>query len=170
LYFFGFSRGAFTVRSLAGLVRNSGILRREEISMAEKAYKLYKSKKSSTHPKAIEATLFRKTFAVQDKTPIKFIGVWDTVGSLGNPLLINDILSKLSISVWMNSFHDTELSSIVENAYQAFAIDEYRRNFKATVWQKQDNSVKQTLEQAWFVGSHSNIGGVYLILDYQILL
>lgn len=161
LFLFGFSRGAFTVRSLAGLIRNSGILRENSISKIKDAYSLYKSKKASTTPKAIESTLFRKTYAVQDITPIKFIGVMDTVGSLGNPLLINNFLSKLSISIWSNSFHDTDLSSYVENAFQSLAVNEYRRNFKATLWQKQDSTRKQTLEQKWFIGSHSNVGGGY---------
>jgi uncharacterized protein (DUF2235 family) len=162
LFFFGFSRGAFTVRSLVGLVRNSGILQRDSISMVDKAYKLYKSRDLPTHPRAIEPTLFRKTFAVHDKVPVKFIGVWDTVGALGNPLFINNIFSTLSISVMVNSFHDTELSSIVENAFQALAVDEKRRNFKATIWQQQASSTKQLIEQVWFVGVHSNIGGGYL--------
>ena len=161
LFLFGFSRGAFTVRSLAGLIRNSGMLRLDAISMIEKAYKLYKSRNKATHPRSIEATLFRKTYAAQDKIPIKFIGVWDTVGSLGNPLFINNIFSKLSFSVMGNKFHDTDLSTTINNAFQALAIDEKRRNFKATLWQQPEKSTNQTLEQVWFIGVHSNIGGGY---------
>lgn len=161
LFFFGFSRGAFTVRSLAGLIRNSGILRKDSIDMIEKAYKLYKSRSSSTHPKEKEATLFRKTYTVADKVPIKFIGVWDTVGSLGNPLVLNTLFSKISPITLANSFHDAELSSIVENAVQALAIDEKRSNFRPTIWIKQDDSVNQYVEQKWFIGAHSNIGGGY---------
>ncbi len=163
LFLFGFSRGAFTVRSLAGLIRNCGVLRDTEINMVNKAYKLYKSRSESTHPRAKESELFRKTYSVADKIPIKFIGVWDTVGSLGNPLLINTVFSKLSFSIMGNQFHDTQLSSIVENAFQALAIDEKRRNFKPAVWQKQNSgeNYKQTVEQVWFKGVHSNIGGGY---------
>lgn len=164
LFFFGFSRGAFTVRSLAGLIRNSGILKTNEINLIKRAYKLYKSRKRSTHPQEKEATLFRKTFAVADIIPIKFIGVWDTVGSLGNPLFINNIFSKLSFSVMGNQFHDTDLSSTVSYAYQALAIDEKRRHFKPTIWQirkaSEDNKYKTLeLKQVWFKGTHSNIGG-----------
>lgn len=161
LFFFGFSRGAFTVRSLCGLIRNSGILRKDSLDMIDRAYKLYKSRSSSTHPKEREATLFRKTYAVADKVPIKFIGVWDTVGSLGNPLVINTILSKISPVTLSNSFHDTELSSIVDNAFHALAIDEKRRSFKPAVWIKQPDSTNQHVEQQWFIGAHSNIGGGY---------
>lgn len=127
--------------------------------MLYKAYKLYKSRRASTHPKGREATLFRKTYAIADVIPIKFIGVFDTVGSLGNPLLVNTALSKLSFSIMGNQFHDTDLSSHVENAYQALAIDEKRANFAPTLWTQQQTSRNQCLEQRWFVGCHSNVGG-----------
>ena len=81
LFFFGFSRGAFTVRSLAGLIRNSGILKRENIELIPRAYSLYQSRKPEHQPREVEATLFRRTFAVAEMTKIKFIGVWDTVGA-----------------------------------------------------------------------------------------
>jgi uncharacterized protein (DUF2235 family) len=155
LYLFGFSRGAFTVRSLAGLIRNGGILKRDALSMVDHAYKLYRSGSKSTHPKEKEATLFRRTYAVADVTPVKVIGVWDTVGSLGNPLLMNGLLSR------RNRFHDTDLSSTVANAFHALAIDEKRRNFKATLWNQQPHAKDQILEQIWFAGVHSNIGGGY---------
>lgn len=161
LYLFGFSRGAFTVRSLAGLVRNSGILKTNESKLIKRAYKLYKSRSPLSHPREREATLFRKTFAVADIIPVKFIGVWDTVGSLGNPLFINNIFSKISLSVLGNQFHDTRLSSTIHYAYQALAVDEKRRNFKPALWHQQDTSGKQKMEQVWFVGVHSNIGGGY---------
>jgi uncharacterized protein (DUF2235 family) len=161
LYFFGFSRGAFTVRSLAGLIRNSGILKTNDPDLIKQAYRLYKSGSHSTKPKEKEATLFRKTYAVADKVPIKFIGVWDTVGSLGNPLFINNVFSKFSPSVMGNQFHDTDLSSTVKFAYQALAINEKRLNFKPTLWKQQDTSGKQKLEQVWFIGVHSNVGGGY---------
>ena len=155
LFFFGFSRGAFTVRSLAGLIRNSGLLRPDYVAKIPEAYELYRDGGKSTHPKALEATLFRRTYAVADRIPIKFIGVWDTVGALGNPLL----LKKLGGG--RNKFHDTDLSSTVQYAYQALAIDEKRRHFKATLWNQQAHSTGQTLEQVWFVGVHSNVGGGY---------
>ncbi len=161
LYLFGFSRGAFTVRSLAGLIRNSGILKLDDPELIDRAYKLYKSRSPLTHPRARESTLFRKTFAIADIIPIKFIGVWDTVGSLGNPLFINNFFSKISLSVLGNQFHDTDLSSTVSFAYQALAIDEKRRNFEPTLWHQQDTSGKQKMEQVWFAGVHSNIGGGY---------
>lgn len=157
LYLFGFSRGAFTARSLAGLIRNSGLLHPDAIEQVGKAYRLYRSKRQGSKPREKEATLFRKTYCVADVIPIKFIGVWDTVGALGNPLWINSPFSR-----WFNSFHDTGLSSTVEHAFQALAIDEKRRNFKECLWVQSEQAPKnQVLEQMWFAGVHSDIGGGY---------
>src|SRR5262245_42081413 len=85
LFLFGFSRGAFTVRSLAGLIRNCGILRREEIRRAGAAFRFYRSRDPAKRPRTAEAAEFRRKYAVEDITPIEFIGAWDTVGALGNP-------------------------------------------------------------------------------------
>ena len=156
LFFFGFSRGAFTVRSLAGLIRNSGILKLENIDKVCNAYKIYRSRKLEHQPREVEATLFRKTFAVEERTKIEFIGVWDTVGALGNPLLLNGILSR------RNGFHDTDLSSSIHHAYHALAVDEKRKNFGATLWHQQKDTKDQVLEQVWFPGVHSDVGGGYI--------
>ncbi len=153
LFLFGFSRGAFTARSLSGLIRNSGILKIENINLIPKAYSLYHSRKAQHQPREVEATLFRKTYAVEESTRIKFIGVWDTVGALGNPLFMKSILSR------RNQFHDTDLSSKIDHAFHALAIDEKRKNFEATLWHQQPHSVGQVLEQVWFPGVHSDIGG-----------
>lgn len=155
IFLFGFSRGAFTVRSLSGLIRNSGILKIQNLDQVPKAYSIYRSRKLDLQPKAIEATLFRKTYAVEETTTIKFVGVWDTVGALGNPLFLNGILSR------RNQFHDPEISSRTNNAFQALAIDEKRRNFEATLWHQQPNSIGQVFEQVWFPGVHSDVGGGY---------
>lgn len=155
LFLFGFSRGAFTVRSLSGLIRNSGILKPENLDKIYKAFSIYRSRKPAYQPREVEATLFRKTFAVEETTRIKFIGVWDTVGALGNPLVLNGIINQ------QNQFHDTDLSSRVDNAFHALAIDEKRKNFEATLWHQQPNSVGQVLEQVWFPGVHSDVGGGY---------
>ena len=155
LFLFGFSRGAFTVRSLSGLIRNSGILDLKWSGKIEKAFALYRSRHPAYHPKSEEATLFRKTYAVEEATKIKFIGVWDTVGALGNPLFLHGIVSG------RNEFHDTELSSKIENAYHALAIDEKRKNFQPALWHQQKDAKDQKLEQMWFVGAHSDVGGGY---------
>jgi uncharacterized protein (DUF2235 family) len=155
IYLFGFSRGAFTVRSLAGMIRNCGILCRNAENKVNQAFDIYSSRRFDTHPRMIEATMFRKTYSVSDLIPIKFMGVWDTVGALGNPLLLNGIFTE------RYSFHDHKLSSKVEHAYHAVAIDEKRRHFQAALWEKDPADTHQTMEQVWFVGVHSNVGGGY---------
>jgi uncharacterized protein (DUF2235 family) len=155
LYLFGFSRGAFTVRSLSGLIRNSGILKTKNLNLVEKAYNIYRSRHPRFQPREVEATLFRRTYAVEETTKIQFIGVWDTVGALGNPLPVKGFGNN------KNQFHDTDLSSRIINAFHALAIDEKRKNFEATLWHQQPDSKDQVLEQVWFPGVHSDVGGGY---------
>lgn len=156
LFFFGFSRGAFTVRSLAGLIRNCGLLRKDALDKVDRAIEIYKSRDAIDAPSTNESILFRRTYAVEDITQIKFIGVWDTVGALGNPLLLNGVTTS------RHSFHDYELSYSIQNAFHALAIDEKRRHFTPALWhQKPENKGTQVLQQAWFAGVHTNVGGGY---------
>src|SRR3712207_5447037 len=111
------SRGAYTARSAAGLLSNACVLKREHAGTPDTAYELYRDRTNTTHPRSIEAELFRKSFSREVR--IKFIGVWDTVGTLGVPVdfpgvhLVNDR--------W--KFHDVNLSTSVDNAFQALAVD-----------------------------------------------
>jgi uncharacterized protein (DUF2235 family) len=94
IFLFGFSRGAYTARSVVGLLRNAGLLKREYARKLDAAYELYRDRTDATHPRSVEAELFRKSFACEVR--IKCLGVWDTVGALGVPVdfpgvhLIND--------------------------------------------------------------------------------
>jgi uncharacterized protein (DUF2235 family) len=155
IYLLGFSRGAFTARSLGGLIRNSGILRWRAIDQEKAAYDLYRSRSPASHPRARESRLFRRTFAVEERTPIRCVAVWDTVGALGNPLLIERVVDR------RNAFHDTGLSSSVQHAFHAVAIDEKRRLFEPALWYLPADAEGQVLEQRWFVGVHANVGGGY---------
>ena len=155
LYLFGFSRGAFTVRSLAGLIRNCGILRRDQRHLVEDAYNFYRDPDPSKRPDKPAAEAYRRDHAVEPATFIQFVGVWDTVGSLGNPLLRHDLINRTL------RFHDVKLSSYVRNAFQALAIDEYRMQFQPAIWRQQRHAVSQAMRQAWFIGAHSDVGGGY---------
>jgi uncharacterized protein (DUF2235 family) len=156
LYFFGFSRGAYTARSLAGLVRNSGILRPEERDRIDDAYVLYRRPDKDSVPSGIAAELFRRSHSYGE-TYIDFVGVWDTVGALGIP--IDGLRLPLLSRLW--TFHDTTLSRYVLNAFHALAIDERRRPFRPTLWEQKPDAEGQTLEQVWFAGVHSDVGGGY---------
>jgi uncharacterized protein (DUF2235 family) len=154
VFLFGFSRGAYTARSTAGFIRNSGLLLPRYECKLDEAYNLYRDRTNATHPRSVEARLFRKSYAQEIR--IKCIGVWDTVGALGIPNL--PTLPAIS-SHW--KFHDVALSSYVDNAFQALAIDEQRKPFQPALWEQQPDSTGQTLEQVWFAGVHTNVGGGY---------
>lgn len=154
LFFLGFSRGAYTARSTAGFVRNAGILRPEHAGRLGDAYALYRNR--TAHPRGVEARLFRSSYSFE--TRIRFIGVWDTVGALGIPL---NGLRFLNFINRGTQFHDTDLSTTVDAAYQALAIDEHRRAFRPAVWTKQPSTTPQEVEQVWFSGVHCDVGGGY---------
>ncbi|TJZ57099.1 DUF2235 domain-containing protein [Streptomyces piniterrae] len=160
LYLFGFSRGAFTARSLAGLVRNCGILRRENADRIKEAWALYRDRIEK--PTGTASTLFRRAYA--HETGIHFIGVWDTVGSLGipdaGPRWLRPVVSRANRR-W--EFHDTGLSSWVKGAFHALAIDEQRTPFRPTLWHQRaaDADSGQELKQVWFSGVHTDVGGGY---------
>jgi uncharacterized protein (DUF2235 family) len=159
LYFFGFSRGAFTARSTVGLVRNSGILRPGHRERIEEAYSLYRNPDKDSAPSGIAAELFRRTHSFTD-VYVQFVGVWDTVGALGIP--IDGFRPPLLSNAW--TFHDTTLSRYVRHAYHAVAIDERRRPFEPTLWELAEGDTRppgSSLEQVWFTGVHCDIGGGY---------
>ena len=153
IYCFGFSRGAYTARSLTGLINKCGILKQEEITRLNDAYAFYKQ--YGIKSDSPEALSFRQKYAVEETTEIEFLGVWDTVGSLGIPL---PLFYRLSSGQFR--FHDTRLCPNIKNAYHALAMDEKRRLFEATLWSSPDGN-GQKVEQVWFPGVHSNVGGGY---------
>lgn len=153
IYLFGFSRGAYTVRSLGGFIRNCGLLKREHASRIPEAYALYRKRTKSTAPSQPKPTEFRQIYAVADTTPIHFMGVFDTVGALGIPLPFWGALGKEEFL-----FHDTEPSRIVQCARHAVSIDENRKDFQPTLW---DEKQGLDLKQVWFAGVHSDVGGSY---------
>jgi len=160
LFLFGFSRGAFTVRSLAGLVRSSGIVRRAHTGRILEAWHLYRDRLEK--PSGTASTLFRRSYA--QETKIRFIGVWDTVGALGIPVPASrslDAVVERCNHHW--AFHDTELSSWVRAAFHALAIDEQRSSFRPTLWHQRPGAGRQgqELKQVWFAGVHCDVGGSY---------
>jgi uncharacterized protein (DUF2235 family) len=162
VFLFGFSRGAYTARSLGGLIHNCGILRQVCIDRLDAAYAFYRDRTNKTHPRTIAAQIFRRDYSHKNSS-VYFIGVWDTVGALGIP----DGLPgwKELSKVWPDweqlwGFHDTQLSSDVRYAYQALAIDEERPPYAPTLWTGDPPRPEdQTLEQVWFTGVHSEVGG-----------
>lgn len=161
LYFLGFSRGAYTARSLVGFIRNCGILKTNDARLKKTAFNKYRDRAEDASPDSDEMIEFRNNNSYPLER-IKFIGVWDTVGALGIPVHWFAKFNKLTLN---SQFHDCTLTSYVENAFHALAIDEERDIFKATLWNQSENVTDQNpqvLEQVWFPGVHSNVGGGYL--------
>lgn len=178
IYLFGFSRGAYTVRSLAGLLRKIGILRRASADKAREALQIYRNTKISSASDAVAR--FRHAHAcawprlepsgmqrVRDEIGapafdlrIRYMGVWDTVGALGIPRILPFHLSFVNRRY---QFHDTALSRAVQCARHAVAIDEKRRSFAPTLWSNVEDfnppHQKPRVLQAWFPGDHGAVGG-----------
>ena len=156
LFFFGFSRGAFTVRTLAGLMNKIGLLDKDEDFFLPEIYACYERNKGPGTPEWERA--YRKVTDPKPCPPIKFIGVWDTVGSLGAPGVIGKIASKFNGNKY--AYHDVALNSRIQNAFHALALDERRNPFMPSLW-KRPAGWTGTLEQAWFPGVHCSVGGGY---------
>ncbi len=152
VYILGFSRGAYTARSLVGMIRNCGVIHPKHLALrVPMAYGIYRTRGDDAD--SFTAKMFRSAFSREIK--VKFLGVWDTVGALGIPL---DVLKDFNMKFY--EFHDTKLSGIVENAYQAMALDEHRQDYDVCLWNP-DGAPRQQMEQRWFLGAHCDTGGGY---------
>ena len=155
LFLFGFSRGAYTVRSLSGFIDAVGLLEKAHLRRVPEAYALYRLPSDERIGSLPQQRLKQLDSPQRTGIPIKFIGVWDTVGALGAPTPILGNLTRGKVC-----FHNTKLGKDVQHAYHALAIDERRRPFEPNLWTGAP-AVGQTIEQVWFSGVHSNVGGSY---------
>ncbi|MBL4711537.1 MAG: DUF2235 domain-containing protein [Gammaproteobacteria bacterium] len=151
IYLFGFSRGAYTIRALCGLINNCGILKRPDAALIQRAFDLYKTSGEAHSPSGSKSIAFRKKHS-HPSCQIHFVGVWDTVGAMGIPI------SFLGLFDDKDEFYDTKIGKNISIARHALAIDEHREDFEPTVWNKNKHN---NLQQVWFAGAHSNIGGSY---------
>jgi uncharacterized protein (DUF2235 family) len=166
IYVFGFSRGAFTVRTLAGFINNQGILARQANDTPEaldhRIKEAYKAYRRCYRPALWRMWPWRRLFPAvprptsEGKPRIRFIGVWDTVDAVGLPFHVADIWNKL---VYQFKFENRDLGQNVEQACHALAIDDERAAFSPVLWNQPASETR--IEQVWFPGSHSNVGGGY---------
>lgn len=162
LFLFGFSRGAFTVRSLVGFIRAAGLVPSTDIDRTNEAFKRYRNASGPDAPELQELRAHPGVRQIAD-IEIAVLGVWDTVGALGIPVV--GPRSFIARRRW--GFHDYALSSYVARAYQALAIDEKRTPFLAALWRVREPSndaerrrrEAQDVEQVFFAGCHSDVGG-----------
>jgi uncharacterized protein (DUF2235 family) len=172
IHIVGFSRGAYTARALAGVISGVGLLNPDKYDPDNKSEAYLRGlaawfkckglvfqgdKRLSSLLNAI-ADFAGETFAsvtlrkgdLVTNVPIKSVAVWDTVGSMGVPNYVSGSRKDFF------SFVDTRLSAAVERGFHAMALDERRRDFPVTRWDKD-----KRVEQMWFVGAHSDVGGGY---------
>lgn len=188
IFIFGFSRGAWSARSFAGLIRHVGPISRVHAARIDEAVKLYTDRNGGLTSVSDGAREFRARFAggvcthadddqwrcqnIPDyaagqapQMTIKYVGVWDTVGALGFPAFLPG-------SRWLNRklrFHDTNLSSFVEAGRHAVAIDERRALFPVTQWSNltelnaargfEPDDLQAPYQERWFPGDHGSVGG-----------
>jgi uncharacterized protein (DUF2235 family) len=150
VFLFGFSRGAYTARSLAGMIAAAGLptanFTDDVVNTAFDAYRQF--------DKNLRQQILQKLAnSNMDSNPdIEMVGVWDTVGALGIPSAIGQV------DPIAYGFLDTSLNAKVKHGYHALAIDEKRGQFPATLWEG-PLAAGQTVEQVWFTGAHSDVGG-----------
>ena len=149
IFLFGFSRGAYAVRSLAGIMSRIGLLKSGHATERHirQAFRYYKRQNLTENARA-----FTKKHCYAD-VPIEMIGVWDTVKSLG---IEYPFLWRLAPQP--TDFHDHDLAASVKNGFHALAMDETRRAFRPVMWHT-GNDFKGHIEQVWFRGAHSDVGG-----------
>jgi uncharacterized protein (DUF2235 family) len=181
VYIFGFSRGAYTARSLGGLIAGCGLAKAGAPFDVDYLYNRYQLRKDTAEPiyrlsyirdvsrertlTEEELTLLKDSRRIQ----IKMMGVWDTVGALGVPWTGMPLIGRDQFY-----FHNPNLSKIYENAFQALAVDEHRGAYTPTLWTlfvpdrpdgKQPPAPEmppvKNVEQRWFIGAHANVGGGY---------
>ena len=160
IFQFGFSRGAYTARSLAGMIGRCGLLKtatlpdREAWARVEAAYtEGYRARKPHE-----QWSSNWEWHGKPGQVPIHFLGVWDTVGALGVP---NDMaILNLLDDHHRYDFHDTALGDFVTHARHAVALDERRASFFPTLWTGTER--RQNVKQVWFPGVHCDVGGGYV--------
>jgi uncharacterized protein (DUF2235 family) len=170
LFIFGFSRGAFTARSLAGFISKCGLLKPGSPVSLTQMFNRYRKGTAPTvgalshvpDDKLAQEEIWIKEYS--RRIPVWFQGVWDTVGALGMPLPLAPNVSRSDFA-----FLETDLHINDTHAYHALAIDEHRETFAPTLWVKSTAKVGDAypprdlvrVEQRWFVGAHANVGGGY---------
>ena len=177
IFLIGFSRGAFTARSISSLIRAVGLLTPTgltyfyqifqdwEFQLKDGWTSSYPTEPWPHRPKLNTPEYRRKLLELEltrPDIPIKAVAVWDTVGSLGIPMI--GVLPQPPNTDF--SFVDTKVEPNIEYAFQTLALDEHRRSFAPTIWEKDaENPWPKVLKQCWFPGVHSDIGGGYSNYD-----
>lgn len=168
----GFSRGAFTARSISTLIQQLGLLTPKGLQFMvdicddweHQNIQGWKSTSPEPWPNRPNFgdpayhDMLHKLQLTRRNIPVKCVAVWDTVGALGIPSLAIFPPSRTKEF----AFVDTKALDNIEYAFQALGLDEKRRSYAPTVWYKPpEQKLPKVLKQTWFPGVHSDIGGSY---------
>ena len=156
VFVFGFSRGAAQARGLTRFIDwLGGIPAKRDAYFVPLYFAAYLASQGGSDPRDVKTSSGRTPDEPIVPIAIDLLGVWDTVMALGSRFRASEGTSVVS-----RSFHvGAQPAQCVEHARQALAIDERRYDFRPEIWQGLE--VHQTLEQRWFAGVHSNVGGGY---------
>lgn len=157
IFLFGFSRGAYTARSVAGLIGRIGILRKRQMGAFDEAWDW--NRRTKDERKASWQEFDERFQGRRTGVRVRCIGVWDTVGALGVPA--NRITGSWQPCSQAYRFLDVNLGAHVEHAYQALSLDERRSPFLPSIWTPDPQAAHKEVQQVWFRGVHSDIGGGY---------
>jgi Uncharacterized alpha/beta hydrolase domain (DUF2235) len=175
IFLIGFSRGAFTARSVAGMIGSLGLLTRAGLPHFSEIFEDFEHRYDDRYVSKFpndpfpEKGPFNQDYVnelarrglTRPNVLIKAVAVWDTVGSLGIPRISwLERIGLQSRNMHYYTFYDTRLHPCIENAFQALALDEHRAPFSPALWEKRDGD-RTNLKQVWFPGVHSNVGGGY---------
>jgi uncharacterized protein (DUF2235 family) len=173
IYAFGFSRGAFTIRVLIGLVAREGLVpysTEEDLdAKALAAYRAFRRERYSTKAGILlrpvrnfwYAALARKPYSSANNIKVKsihFLGLWDTVAAYGLP--VDEWTTGIDRWLWPLELPDRKLWSAVEHACHALSLDDERTTFHPVLWDE-DAVPEGKITQIWFAGVHANVGGGY---------
>lgn len=162
IFVFGFSRGAYTARSLVGMIGRVGLLTRDSLIADQLPEAVDRYRRRRPDPRSWHGSSDKRFREVNSHAgvTVAFLGVFDTVGALGVPG-----------AFWRrHQFHDVELSDAVLCARQALAVDEHRMKFEPSLWEAsadgagapaEPDPVDPRVKQVWFEGAHSDVGGGY---------
>ncbi|KAJ6604610.1 hypothetical protein DFH09DRAFT_1123260 [Mycena vulgaris] len=177
IFLFGFSRGAYTARMTAMFIGEIGVLDRSDMDNFASIFLIYqklgKSKEEDeikslkeelapwTHP---ESPGKRRADSDDDSFSVKFLGVYETVGSLGLPEELTHRSPRIRN---IFGFNDRILGEHVQYAYQALALNEPRADFDCCKFEQSPGGLRkgQVLRQCWFTGCHADVGGGYKAHD-----
>ncbi|MGH6892818.1 MAG: DUF2235 domain-containing protein [Dongiaceae bacterium] len=153
IFVFGFSRGAYTARCIAGVIQRCGLLRSENIRFSSDVITLFRRRKSGATPPLVLSEFIHRPEDVR----VHVLGLWDTVASLGLPLWgwwfrIGEF--------WRNKNLDSNPAAVCEYVYHALSMDERRSQFFPTVTTP-GNAADQNVRQIWLRGAHADVGGGY---------